>query len=200
MNRSLKQMGLTCVLMLAMTANGLGAGEKFAVIDFERVLKDYQKAKSVKSEIEKQKADLQIELERRMKTLKQMEQKYEEAYQETKNKALNEEALKTKLAEAEKRLMEMKEYQMELRKFYEQENRRVFEEHLRMVKKLSAEVQDAVKKYATEKGLLIVIDSSTTMEELRGAVVFRDDSVDITAEITKILNESKTAAKTEAKQ
>lgn len=166
-------------------------GDKIGVIDFERVLKDYHKTKPAEIEIDKQKADFKAEIERRLKTLDQMGQDYEAASEAARNKALNEEAQKTKLANAEKKLMELKEYQQDVKKFSDDEKKRIIQESIRARRRFSEEINEAVRKYAAEKGLVLVVDSSSSIEELRGAVVFRDDSMDITSTIVRTLNEGK---------
>ncbi|MEI6217850.1 MAG: OmpH family outer membrane protein [bacterium] len=179
------------VLLLATVVSGWCDGEKMAVINFERVLKDYNKTKPAETEIERQKADFKVEIERRLKTLDQMEQEYESAQEAARNKALNEAAMKTKLADAEKRLVELKEYQQDLKRFSDDEKKRIIQESMRMRRRFSTEIQEAVQKYSVEKGLLMVVDSSSSIEDLRGAVIYRVDSIDITAAIIKALNEGK---------
>lgn len=181
------------VLLLATVVTGWCDGEKMAVINFERVLKEYNKTKPAETEIERQKADFKVEIERRLKTLDQMEQEYESAQEAARNKALNEAAMKTKLADAEKRLVELKEYQQDLKRFSDDEKKRIIQESMRLRRRFSTEIQEAVQKYAVEKGLVMVVDSSSSIEDLRGAVIYRVDSIDITAPIIKILNESKVA-------
>jgi len=179
------------VLLLATVVTGWCDGEKMAVINFERVLKEYNKTKPAETEIERQKADFKVEIERRLKTLDQMEQEYESAQEAARNKALNEAAMKTKLADAEKRLVELKEYQQDLKRFSDDEKKRIIQESMRMRRRFSTEIQEAVQKYSVEKGLLMVVDSSSSIEDLRGAVIYRVDSIDITAAIIKALNEGK---------
>jgi len=203
MNRTMKQSGLIVGLMCLLATSGWCAGEKFAVLDFERALKEYFKTKPAEAEIERQKADFKTDIERRIKNLDDMQAKYEAAREETHNKALNEEGMKTKLADAEKKLMELKEYQQEVKKFSDQEKKRIVEDSLRMRKRFSEDIIDVVKKYSAEKGLSAVMDSSSAIEELRGAVLYCDSSSDITDAIIKMLNESKPAepaAKPEAKK
>ena len=191
MKNTLKMSICAVALLLATAVSGWCAGDKFAVIDFERVLKEYHKTKPAEMEIEKQKADFKLEIERRLKTLDQMEQEYESAQEAARNKALNEAAMKTKLADAEKRLVELKEYQQDLKRFSDDEKKRIIQESMRMRRRFSTEIQEAVQKYSVEKGLLMVVDSSSSIEDLRGAVIYRVDSIDITAAIIKALNEGK---------
>lgn len=194
MKNTLKMSICAVALLLATAVSGWCAGDKSAVIDFERVLKEYHKTKPAEMEIEKQKADFKLEIERRLKTLEQMGQDYETARDAAHNKALNDDAVKAKLADAEKRLMELKEYQQDVKKYSDDEKKRIIQESLRMRRRFSEDIQEVVKKHAVDKGLLMVVDSSSSIEDLRGAVIFHDDSVDITSAIISALNEGKSGA------
>jgi len=194
MNGIMKRSGLVAGLIVLLAVNGWCAGEKLAVLDFERALKEYYKTKPAEAEIDRQKQDFKIDIERRIKNLDQLQEKYEAAREETRNKALNDEGMKTKLADAEKKLMELKEYQQEVKKFSDQEKKRIVEDSMRIRKRFTEDILDVVKKCSAEKGLLAVMDSSSAIEELRGAVLYCDSSADITDAVVKILNESKPAA------
>ncbi|MEI6807315.1 MAG: OmpH family outer membrane protein [bacterium] len=191
MKNTLKMSICAAALLLATAVSGWCAGEKFGVIDFERVLKEYYKTKPAEVVIEKQKADFKVEIERRLKTLEQMGQDYETARDAARNKALNEDAMKGKLADAEKKLMELKEYQQDVKKYSDDEKKRIIQESLRMRRRFSEDIQEVVRKHAVDKGLLMVVDSSSSIEDLRGSVIYRDDSVDITSATIRTLNEGK---------
>ncbi len=192
MRSALKMSACAAVIVLASVVNGWSAGDKsLAVMDFERVLRDYYKFGPAEAEMDKQKADFKAEIERRLKTLDQMGQDYEVARDAAQNKALNDEALKTKLADAEKKLMELKEYQQDVKRYSDDEKKRIIQDSLRVRRRFSEEISEAVQKYAADNKITLVIDSSSSLEELRGAVVYRDDSLDITTAILRIMNDSK---------
>lgn len=192
MRSALKISACATAILLSAVISGWCAGDGVAVIDFERVLKDYYKTKPAEAEIDKQKADFKVEIERRLKTLDQMGQDYETARDASRNKTLNEEAMKAKLADAEKKLMELKEYQQDVKRFSDDEKKRIIQESLRVRRRFSEEINEVVRKYAADKKILLVVDSSSSIEDLRGAVIFRDDSLDITTAVIRILNDAKT--------
>ena len=180
-----------CVLA---AGSGWCAGDKYAVIDFERAMKEYHKTKPAEAEIERQKAEYKAEIEKMAGKLEALNQAFETAREETRNRALNEEALKDKLDAAEKKQMEVREYEMEMRKFADTEKKRMMENALRMRKQFSDDIIAVVRKYATDKGITLVVDSSTAIQELRAAVIYRDDGIDITSTVIKTLNGDKAGA------
>ena len=187
MNASGKWLIPAAVCLLA-AQSGL-CGEKFASMDLEKVLKEYNKTKPAEIEIDRQKTDFKAEIEQMSKRLEELVSKYEIARKEAQNKALNDEALKAKLEQAEKKQIAVKEYEMEIRKAIESGKKRIFEETLRIRNQFTGDILAVVRKYADDKGIQMVVDSSSPIPELRGAVIYRDDSVDITSAIIRILNE-----------
>lgn len=178
-------------IALCVTEHGLCGEARVAVVNMERVLQEFRKTRGAEAEIERQKQEFVAEMERMKAKLRELEDLFEAAREETHNKTLSEDALEKKLAAAEKKLVDVKEYEQRMHMLAQQRKRELIGQSERMRRVLMDEMRRAVQGYAKEKGLLVVIDLRAGVPGGGARIVYHDETVDITDEVISRLNKEK---------
>ncbi len=179
---------LATVALACCASSGLCETTRFAVIDVELALVKFRGTQKANAEIERQKEEFRGQLAMMQKRLKQLEARFESDRKAALEKTLAGKEKKAKLAEAEKSLIRLKEYEHEMRMLTEKKRKELMDQSLRMRDFFLRKIRAAVREYAKKEGILAVIDASSIDKRGRSGVVYRDSSVDITAEIIRIIN------------
>lgn len=165
-----------------------GAEPKFAVVDMQRIFKEYEKTKMIEQKLEQQ-AEIYRETAKQMVTQYQnLRKQFETARDDAQNIALSD-------AERENRAMRMNELKEKL----EMKEREIREYNLTRQQKLKemgetsrTEVLDEIRKTIINKSILqgytLVLDKSGHSLNDTQLVVFHAPSMDITDEILRDLN------------
>jgi outer membrane protein len=190
----------TTVVAMALLATGTIAASDIAVVDRQRALQEYHKTARANAEIGRQKTELKAEITRMRETFKVLETKFEAAREASHNKALSDDALEKKLQEAEKALMALKEHEHDVVRVSQEGQKALIDQSMRITKRFMDEINDAIRKYAKRKGLLLVVDSSGALADKRELVIFYDEAIDITDEVIWNLNKGTDTSKTPAKK
>lgn len=180
---------LASVLVLGSVAVTVRAGDQvLAVVDTDGVFREYYKTKAADEEIDRQKKEGMAKLRDMQENLKKIEKEFEILREAAQNRALKDDARQKKLEESEEKLLELKEFEQMVVTFFEEQQKSLREQSMRMRKRLLDEIEETVAIYARGQGLLLVVDSGVGALEMRKLVMFSDKSIDVTAEIIKILN------------
>lgn len=174
-----------------------GAPSKVAVMDMEAALKAYHKTAKADAEIERQKAEYKAELGRMKKHQDELDGQFESARAAASEAGLDEKTLQERLAAAEEKLMQVKEYERQAAEFAEKGRKQIQEQSLRIRNQLKGEIQECVRKLAAKEGLALVVDTSFGVSEWSGLVVFRDEAIDITGRVIELLNPKEPGKKSE---
>lgn len=173
---------------LASPLRAEGAEPKFAVVDMQRIFKEYEKTKMIEQKLEQQ-AEVYRETAKQMLTQYQnMRKQYENARDDAQNIALSD-------AERENRTMRMNELKDKL----DMKEREIREYNVTRQQKLKemgensrTEVLDEIRKTIINKSILqgytLVLDKSGHSLNDTNLVVFHAPSLDITDEILRDLN------------
>jgi Skp family chaperone for outer membrane proteins len=178
--------------MLLLSASGVMAegGTTVAVIDMDAALRGYSRTKAADRDIERQKGEFKIEIERMTTKLGAMEEEYGKVREAARSAALSADAREKRLETAESKLMALKEYEQKIRKYADTEKRRLLDLSLRIRKRFKGEIKEVVDTYARDNSIELVLDMSSSIPNWQDIVVFRDKAVDITGRIIGVLNEA----------
>ncbi|MFT6077614.1 MAG: outer membrane protein [Myxococcota bacterium] len=147
---------------------GTAQAQSIAVVDLENVLKSSKAMKDAQNKISKKQSKFQKEIDKKQKSLEEENKKIESKKSTLTDEAFEKEQIKfAKKVEKLKKLVDSR--QAELKK-----------SSLNVIEKINGKVKDSVEEIRSEKELDIIISSTST--------VFYKDELDITADVTKLLN------------
>ncbi len=146
------------------TAETKVATVKIGYVDVMRIADTYKKTKDIRDKIEQERSGKETQIKDKLKELRKLRDEIE---------LMGLESKEDKRQEFSKKVKDLEEYQrqanLELRK--EKDN-----EALEILK----EIEETVRQYAKEHGYNVILRS--------GAVVYRNDEIDITDAVTTLLN------------
>lgn len=166
----------------------LAGSQRVAVVDMERIMREYRNTLSAQQEIERQQAEILAELEKIKVTIASLERDFEAARENARQKGLVKEEAEARLKTAEEKLLLVKEQEILLDTTRKQRSKDLMDRGLQMRRHFRDEIQKAVSDYAGKKGIDLVLDSSQGLQEWRSTVMHAGSELDISAEIIKILN------------
>ena len=178
-----------CVTSLTLSAQAQ-VGGRIVTVDMQKIFDAYHKTPVARGKLEETRDQFTKELQAKQEELKaqvdelnklreeQDRPEYTAEVREQKRKALND-----KLAEMQKFQRDVEEYRRSHQKILE-------EQSLRMRQGILKEITDVVQQEAKDAGYQLVLDKSGNTLNGMPALVFAQDSIDITADIIKILNKN----------
>lgn len=167
---------------------------RIGVINVGSVVKQYQKTKLADAQMEKQAAEFKAERERMLEERERLVAAFEKAQEEAEDKALSDEARERKRSLAEEKLVEVKEYEARIRDTSAQRRKQLEEQRSLMYKGILEDVQRVVRQQAAARGLTLVLDSSDILGAGLGAVIYRDERMDMSESVLGILNKETAGA------
>jgi outer membrane protein len=180
----------TATLGLALTTSAQVPAGRIVTVDLNKVFNDYYKTpiasaklKETADSFNKENDDLVANYKKEIDELnklrdEQEKPEYTPEVRQQKSKAVND-----KLDETKKLERDIEEYRTSHRKILE-------EQTSRMRQTILKEIEDVINKEARDAGYQLVLDKSGTTMNGVPAIVFSQDSLEITDDITKILNKN----------
>lgn len=184
--------GLTLAVLLV-AGGAYAAGEiesKVAVVDMERVMSAHPETKEAEGMLQKQADEFESEKDEMLTKFERLKKEFEDARQAADSKALSDEGRTKKREETEDKLTALRDYDNEVRQTAMLRQKQLTERKRRMRDRIVGKIRDAIRGYAAEKGLVLVLDSGAVLENA-GAVLFNTEKIDITTEIGKIVGAQK---------
>lgn len=179
--------GAAVALMMNLSAVQ-AADLKIAFIDLNTTFEEYYKTKLADGQLKEQADEFKSERQKILAEYKAAQQAFEDAKEAAQNTALNEEVRDRRRSEAEEKLSLVKEMEGKIRRFDESRQKQLDEQSRRMRKKLVAEIQAELAKYAQGQGYTTVIDHSGDSMNGVPTIVYYDATLDITDTFLAILN------------
>lgn len=182
-----------CLILLGMVAAAVFAGaaqaeERIAFINMDRVFSEYTKTKVAEDRLKGQANLFREQTEARMEELQDLEEAFALARQEAQDMALSEEVRKQRRAEAEEKLVEMRQKEGEVRAFTEERRRELEGTSRRLRETIVDEITVVLEAYAKEKDFIAVLDSSGNSFNQIPVILYRRESMDITSFVLEKLN------------
>ena len=169
-------------LALAFAAVTLrAAAPNIGVVDAEEVMKKYGKAVAIQGEIQKSKDAAQAAINERGKEVEGMIAELQAIQKRGQSPLLSEAGKKSVQAELQSKSEVFQQRRGELEKFIQEANATIQQRQAEMTKTIGAEVRAEVEKISKVKSLQLVLP--------KGVSLYTDASLDITAEVIKVLND-----------
>jgi outer membrane protein len=184
-------LGAACLSPVVSLAEEQQAGGGFAFIDLDSVFTNYHKTKVAEAQLKDQADEIKAERKTMIEQFETVQADYQALRAQAQNTALSEDARNMKRGEAEEKLIEVRDMESKIRRLEESAQRRIDDQSRRARKRLVDEINLIIRDYAFTKNYTAIIDTSG--ESLNGVptVVFYNPNLDITAEITALVNAKK---------
>ena len=180
-------------LGLALTASAQTPAGRIVTIDFNKVFNDYNKTpmasaklKETADSFNKEHDDMMANYKKEIDELNKLRDDQDKPEYTAEVREQKRKAVADKLTGAQKLQRDIEEYRTSHRKILEEQTQRMRQSILK-------EVQDVVEKEARDAGYLLVVDKSGNTLNGVPAIVFSQASLEITGDITKILNKNQPA-------
>ncbi len=185
---------------IACSASVLPAGaaddQRIISVDLDKVFNEFYKTKLADAQLKEQAEEFKEERKTLVTNFKAMQDEFNSARDEAQNTGLSEDVRNQKRAEAEEKLVEIREQESKIRRFDESRQKQLDEQSRRMRKRLIDEISEVVQTYARQQGFSTVIDSSGDSLNGVSIVVYNDPRNDITDAVIELLNKGKTSEPT----
>jgi len=182
---------LICVGLLVASAAPSMAQEseaKIVFVNLDSVFTNYNKTKLAEAQLKEQSDEIKAELQELVDQLEKVQADYQGMKNQAQSTALSEDARSAKRAEAEEKLVELRDMENKIRRTEESAKRRMEEQSRRTQKRLVEEMNQLIREYAIARGYEAIIDSSGNTLNGLPAVVFFNPKLDVTEEIIYIVN------------
>jgi len=157
-------------------------------VDLDSVFTNYHKTKTAEAQLKEQADEIKAERATLVKQFEKVEAEYKALRGQAQNTALSEDARNLKRAEAEDKLIEVRDMEGKIRRLEESAQRKIDEQSRRARKRLVEEINGMIRTYALTRNYTAIIDISG--ESLNGVptVVYYNPNLDITAELIALVN------------
>ncbi len=163
------------------------AETKIATIDLEKVVRLHPNTASDKKLLEKTLQDYTQEADALEAAAVAARKEFEAVAADMRNPALGEKAKKKAEEEARAKFEAAKQAEQAAIEKKRSLQRNLTDQEVRMLKRTLDEIEDVIAKYAKDNGVSAVLPTSGAKLGIAPAVFWTDDSLDITAEIMKIM-------------
>ncbi|MGA1193530.1 MAG: OmpH family outer membrane protein [Kiritimatiellia bacterium] len=159
-----------------------------AVADFDEVYTNYFKTRLASDQL----AEMSDGINREKTRMQVLFLEHEKKFRDLRDRAMEEEISEAERTdvrtEADENMVEMRRLEQRIKE-YNQSQQKLLDEQTRRIRgNLIEEIRERIRKYAIDNGILIIIDRSQVDDTGVPAILFRDDNVDITAEIINEIN------------
>lgn len=165
--------------------------ERIVFVDMNKVFDEFYKTKLAEGQLKEQEAEYKDELKKMVDKFKALQEAFRQAREESEDRVLSEEARRSRRADAEEKLVELREMEGKIRRFEETRRRQIADQMKRVRDKLVVEIKETLSGYARKEGFIAVIETSG--DNLNGVpnILYFDPSRDITAPLIELLNTGK---------
>ena len=161
---------------------------KIAVVDMEKIFKGYYKTQLNSAKLKKQAATYKEYADNLAESQLKLEEEFKSLRDASQNIALSETERESKRLAARDKYRQLQVKQTELQQYDQDKSAQLKEQYDKMRKSILIEIRKSIAKYAKEKGVIAVLDTSgKTMNDIPIIVYYQTDT-DITDVILARLN------------
>ena len=164
--RRIVTLACTSVVIFGLCATtSAKAATKIAYVNLEKIFDEYQKTKDFDSVLEKESKEKQAEREKMVEKIRKLKDELD---------LMNKDAKEKKQGSLDQKIKELQEFDREVNKELKQKRDSMFIEIMK-------EIDVTIKEYGQKEKFNLIVDDR--------ALLYRDDSLNITNQILKILDE-----------
>ena len=180
---------VTCFLLITvLPLSGYSQTPKFAVVDMEKLFKNYYKTKVASAKLKKQAETFKDYADRLAQAQLKLKEEFNALRDASQNIAYSETQRESKRLAARDKYRQLKSKELELEQYSRDKRIQLRDKEAAMRKDILTEIRKAIAKYAKNKKFTLVLDSSgRTMNNISSIIYFRTE-LDITEIILDIIN------------
>ncbi len=184
---------LCCAVLSLLTLAATAAPQRTAVVDLEKVFKEYYKSKIAEGAIRQQAEIFRAYLLKLQDQIRQLETECNTARDKAQNLALEESARTAAAETLRSKTRELAAKRAEAEQYATERNRQMREFEQQKRQDILADIRAEIRRRALAEGYDFVLDSSgKTMNDVP-TVLYCNPAVDLTEEVLKTLNATATA-------
>ncbi len=188
MNSRILGLGVALALVLGVAAPAVAGDFKYAVVDMERLFKNYYKTKISTAKLEKQAAAYKEYADKLAASQLKLQGEFKALRDASLNVAYSETQRESKRLAAQDKYRQLKAKQLELRQYNREKHAQLRKQEDKMRKDLISEIRRAIARFAKERGINIIFDySGRTLNNLASVIYFEPES-DVTDEVLEVIN------------
>jgi Skp family chaperone for outer membrane proteins len=161
---------------------------RIAFVNMEQVFEQYYKTQRADRRLKDQALEFNTERSELIEKIEKMEADFNALREEAGDETLSKDGQDRKRSEAEAVLVELRATEQEIKQFEQTRRRQLEEQGRRMRKAIVDDIDEVIKRVASERSLFAVIDSSGPSLNQVPVFLYSDPSSDITAAIVALLN------------
>lgn len=165
--------------------------DRIVFVDMNKVFDEFYKTKLAEGQLKDQESEYKDELKKMVDKFKELQETFKQAREESEDRVLSEDARNARRAEAEEKLVELREMESKIRRFEESKRRQIADTMKRVRDKLVVEIKETLAGYAKSQGFMAVLEASG--DNLNGVpnILYYDPNRDITTALIELLNTGK---------
>lgn len=157
-------------------------------VDMESVFTNYYKTRDAEAQLKEQADEIKAERKTLIEKLEKLQEQLSGLRSQAQSTALKDDVRSAKRAEAEDKLLEIKDEETKIRRLEESAQRRMDEQSRRARTRLVEEINGVIRTHAATRGYLAIIDSSGNTLNGLPSVVYFNPKNDVTDEIIALIN------------
>ncbi|NLE66844.1 MAG: OmpH family outer membrane protein [Lentisphaerae bacterium] len=179
---------LCAAMAFAMAAPAPAADFKVAFINMKRVFDEYYKTKKANTEFKARADTVELERKEKVNALKAIKAELENMAADVRDTSLSDSERDKKRKLAETKLSEFKDAEEELALFERTKQKGLGQDMQEKQQELVEEIRAIIASRVKAKGITMVLDSSGKTFNNTEAVIYYDETLDITDEIVALVN------------
>ena len=166
------------------------AGFKVAFINMKRVFDEYYKTVKANTDFKARAEIVELERKERVAALKKLKADLESIAADARDTSLSDSEREKKRKLAETKFSEFKDAEEELALFERTKQKGLGQDMQEKQHELVEEIREIISAQVKARGITMVLDSSGKTFNNTEAVIYYDETLDITDEIVKLVNKS----------
>ena len=187
------------LLLSLIGLNFAASAQKIAVVDLEKVFKDYYKTPQIEELLKKQQQVFQDYLVKKNESAMELDKKFRTAFDRSQNITLSQEERKKATAEAEKITQDIQVIRTEMQTYAQAKQDDLMKLATLKRNEVLQEITETLKQLAINQGYDLVLDLSAKSASAVPVVLYSKNNVDLTLEVITILNKGNTKKDKEKK-
>jgi outer membrane protein len=179
---------LSIIALCFVSAVDTRAETKIGIVDMERVLKEYSKAKEAEAKLNDAKNAAKREFDERADAYKKKLEEINKLTAQLDAPALSADAKASKGKERDEKIANIKSMEREITEFRQTREQQLEQQMLRLREGLLKEITDVVLERGKSKNLDLVFDKSGASLNRFSPILFSPESMDFTTEVIAELN------------
>ncbi len=182
----MKKLFLIFVILIGIAA--VASAQKIAVVDMERVFKEYYKTPQIETLLKQQQKVFQDYLVKKNEKAMELDKKFRTAFDRSQNITLSQEERQKATEEAEKITQDIKVIRAEMQSYAKAKQEELMKLATLKRNELLQEITEKIKQVAINQGYDMVLDKSANSTNAVPIVLYSKTNIDLTMEIINILN------------